>query len=184
MTGTRIRLALATVAVVAGVTIITACAQPGAPAAGRPVSSAPVAAGDGPSASATMICQPEAEAEIAAALGVKTSQQPTPSWQDHVYTCRYEYPTGAMVLSVKELSDEATTTAYFTAAQHGLPTVTALKVLGQTAFAGPDGSLFVRKDFKVLHVDVGALPDHLGQFTRADAAFTVAAVIMSCWTGA
>jgi hypothetical protein len=45
--------------------------------------------------------------------------------------------------------------------------------------------MYVRKDFKVLHVDVSALPDRIGpqRHTRADAAFTVAAVIMSCWTG-
>jgi hypothetical protein len=38
----------------------------------------------------------------------------------------------------------------------------------------------------VLHADIAAaLPDHFGQppRTRADAAFTVAAVILSCWTG-
>jgi hypothetical protein len=49
----------------------------------------------------------------------------------------------------------------------------------------PDGSLYVRKDLTILHVDVSQLPDHIGDppYTRADAAFTVAAVIMSCWTG-
>lgn len=37
----------------------------------------------------------------------------------------------------------------------------------------------------VLHIDVSALPAHIGKppRTRADAAFTVAQVILSCWTG-
>jgi hypothetical protein len=145
-------------------------------------------AGDGPSVSAAMICQPEATGEIAIALGAPTSKQPVGTWQaqDHEYSCRFDYATGFMVLSVKEMSDVAATDAYFTAAQKGLPSTTPLKVLGQTAFEGPDGSLYVRKDFKVLHVDVAGLPDHFGQqsITRADVAFRAAAAVMSCWTGA
>jgi hypothetical protein len=90
-----------------------------------------------------------------------------------------------MVLSIAELPDQAATTAYYTAAQRNLPNATPEQVLGQQGFAGPDGSMYVRKDFKVLHVDVSALPDRVGPrpYSRADAAFTVAAVIMSCWTG-
>jgi hypothetical protein len=145
-------------------------------------------AGDGPSVSAAMICQPEATGEIAVALGAPTSKQPVGTWQaqDHMYSCRFDYPTGFMVLSVKEMSDVAATDAYFTAAQKSLASSTPLKVLGQTAFEGPDGSLYVRKDFKVLHVDVAGLPDHFGQqsITRADVAFRAAAAVMSCWTGA
>lgn len=47
------------------------------------------------------------------------------------------------------------------------------------------GSLYVRKDFKILRVDVAAPPDHIDQppYARADAAFTLAAVMMTCWTG-
>jgi hypothetical protein len=132
-----------------------------------------------------MICQPDAADEIASAIGVQTSKPPTPGWSDHVYSCRYQYPSGVMVLSIKELPDEAATTAYYTAAQRNLPNSTPQQVLGQQAFAGPDGSIYVRKDFKILHVDVSALPDRIGpqSRSRADAAFTVAAVIMSCWTG-
>jgi hypothetical protein len=132
-----------------------------------------------------MICQPEAADEIASALGVQTSTPPTSSWSNQVYSCRYQYPSGVMALSIKELPDEAATTAYYTAAQHSLPNFTPEQVLGQQGFSGPDGSIYVRKDFKVLHVDVSALPDHIGPrpHSRADAAFTVAALIMSCWTG-
>jgi hypothetical protein len=132
-----------------------------------------------------MICQPEAENEIYAALGVQPSQPPTPTWADHLYSCRYVYKSAVMVLSVRELSDAAATSAYYTSVQNSLSSHVSTNVLGQDAFTGPDGSIFVRKDFKVLHVDVAGLPDRFGQppYTRADAAFTVAAVIMSCWTG-
>lgn len=132
-----------------------------------------------------MICEPEAADEIAAALGVKTSQPPTATWADQVYTCRYTYSVGTMVLSIKELPDEAATTAFYTTAQDSLPSHTAILVLGQNGFVGPDGSTYVRKDFKVLQVDVGKLPDSFGKppTSRSDAAFLVAAVIMGCWTG-
>jgi hypothetical protein len=175
-----IRLAIAMAVLVAGG---VACSQPARGTSAQPAHAA--AGGDGPSESATMICQPEATGEVAIALGVKTTTQPTASWVDHVYSCRYVYPDGVMVLSVKELPDEAATTAYVSAAQHGLPSYTAVRVLGQDGFAGPDGSLYVRKDFKVLQVDVSALPETVGQpaRSRANAAFIVAAVIMTCWTG-
>jgi hypothetical protein len=187
VTKTPIRLAVATAVLVAGAATASACSHAGAAAtAGQaPSGHAAAATGDGPSVSATMICAPDATGGIAVALGIPTSSEPAGSWSDHVYSCRYVYPNGVMVLSVKELPDAAATNAYYTAAQNSLPSFTALEVLGLSGFSGPDGSVYVRKDFKVLHVDVAALPDHIGQppRTRADAAFTVAAVIMSCWNG-
>jgi hypothetical protein len=156
-------------------------ASPAAAATG----SATAASGSGPSEPAKMICEPEAADEIAAALGVKPSQPPTATWADQVYTCRYTYSVGTMVLSIKELPDEAATTAFYTTAQDSLPSHTAILVLGQNGFVGPDGSTYVRKDFKVLQVDVSKLPDSFGKppTSRSDAAFLVAAVIMGCWTG-
>jgi hypothetical protein len=179
-----IRLAVATAALVLSVMTLDACSSPAAAPAPPPAHQA-AAAGDAPSESAKMICEPEAVGEVAVALGVRTSAVPAGTWSDHVYSCKYVYPDGVMVLSVKELTDEASTTAYYTAAQQGLARTTQMNVLGQTGFAGPDGSLYVRKDFKVLHVDVAGLPQRIGQagYSRADAAFRVAAVVMSCWTG-
>jgi hypothetical protein len=157
-----------------------------APAVSRSPSPATAStSGDAPSASARMICESEAAQEIYAALGVQPSQPPTPNWTDHLYSCRYVYPFGTMVLSIKELSDAALTTAYYASLQNSLANHTTTQVLGQPAFVGPDGSIVVRKDFKVLHVDVSGVTDQFGvpPHPRADAAFNVAAVIMSCWTG-
>jgi hypothetical protein len=184
VTTSPFRLAVASAALVAGMMAVNACSSPSAPPSRPPAHQA--AAGDAPSDSAKMICEPDAVGEVAVALGVRTSAMPVGTWSDHVYSCKYVYPDGVMVLSVKELTDEASTTAYYTAAQQALASSTSMKVLTQPAFAGPDGSLYVRKDFKVLHVDVAGLPEHLGQggYSRADAAFRVAAAIMSCWTGA
>src|SRR5690349_15767906 len=108
---------MATVVLLAGA---AACSRPAAgPRPGPPAHAAP--AGDGPSESAAMICQPEATGEVAIALGVKTTTMPTATWVDHVYSCRYAYADGVMVLSVKELADDAAVTAYVTAARSALP---------------------------------------------------------------
>jgi hypothetical protein len=46
-----------------------------------------------------------------------------------------------MVLSVKELPDEAATTAYYTTAQRRKPTYTPLQVQGLERIRRPDGSI-------------------------------------------
>jgi hypothetical protein len=60
-----------------------------------------------------MVCQAEVRGEIAQALGVKETRV-VPTWNKnrHLYSCAYVYPNGKIVLSVKELSNEAETTAY------------------------------------------------------------------------
>jgi hypothetical protein len=133
-----------------------------------------------------MVCAPEAQQEIWTALGVQTSGPPTSTWTDRVYACRYPYPSGSIVLSVKDLPDAAATTAYYTGLQHTFGANAPLKDLGEAADAAPDGSVIVRKDFRVLHVDVSGLPAQFGQPARARsfAAYDVALVIMTCWTGA
>jgi len=43
----------------------------------------------------------------------------------------------------------------------------------------------VRKDYKVLLVDVTHIPEHLvPAMRRSDVGINIGAVIMSCWTGA
>jgi hypothetical protein len=57
---------------------------------------------------------------------------------------------------------------------------------GQGAFITTNGSVIVRKDYKVLDVDVSQLPQKFGQppQDRSNVALSVAATVMSCWTGA
>lgn len=79
----------------------------------------------------------------------------------------------------------AETLAYF----HGLGTqlgvVKTLPNLGQGAFQTDNGSVVVRKDWKVLLVDPTRLPAHFGNppTTSADVAVTVAVLILGCWAG-
>ena len=147
--------------------------------------SGPRPAGANPSASAQMICQHEAQKDIAYAFGVHTATPVSPAWIAHLYSCRYVYPFGTMTVSVKELTDRATTTGYYDSLKNRLGTQQNLGGLGQGGFSAPNGNVVVRKDYKVLDVDVSGMPLQFGSppIRRSDAAITVASTIMGCWTG-
>jgi hypothetical protein len=135
-----------------------------------------------PSQAARMVCEQEAQNDIAIRIGVTVNQPVVPLWSDDAYSCRYSYPSGSFVLSVKEFPDLAGATTYLDSVR--VPR-TAVSGLGDAAFTVSDGSVFVRKDTKVLHVDAGALPDPFGRppVSRAEVARGIATVIMGCWSG-
>jgi hypothetical protein len=142
-------------------------------------------AGKNPSISAKMICQSEAVNEIADAIEVKTTRVTTPTWVDHVYSCTYVYPHGSIVLSVKEMSSAAETTAYFNSLAKKYGNKQAINGLAQGAFLTPGDDVVVRKNYKVLFVDVkGIAANFEPAMKRSDVAVNVASAIMSCWTGA
>ena len=131
-----------------------------------------------------MVCASDAQREITRVLGV-SAHVATPSWVGHLYSCRYEYPDGAFVLSVKELSSWPQTYSYFHSLGRVMGDTGALGNLGQGAFTASDGSVVVRKDWKVLLVDIAPLPGQFGKppTSRADVAYTVASIILGCWAG-
>jgi hypothetical protein len=135
-----------------------------------------------------MICEPEAANEIySQATGVKTIKPFQPTWVDHVYACDYVYPNGAVMrLSVKEMSSADETTAYFDSLAQKLGKVKDSPAVGQGAFTTKNGSFVVRKDYKVLLVDVSKLPAQFGvpPDTRENVAINTGVTIMGCWTGA
>jgi hypothetical protein len=145
----------------------------------------PLPAGKSPSLIAEMVCRPKAQSEIAAALGVASARVSPPTWVDHLYSCGYEYADGVMTLSVKELSSWAQTLAYFRGLERQFGKVRSLANLGQGAFIENDGSVVVRKDWKVLIVDITGLPDQFGvpPTSSGEVAVTVADVILGCWDG-
>ena len=140
-----------------------------------------------PSASAKMICETEAQNDIyQSATGVKTTSITVPTWTDHVYSCTYVYPGGVKIgLSVKEVSNETETTAYFDSLATSMDKQKDIPGLGEGAFQTADGSVVVRKDYKVLTIDVSKLPDQFGvpAASRGDVAINVGATVMGCWTG-
>ncbi len=144
-------------------------------------------AGSQPSLSARMICADEGAREIAATVGTETVRPRVGRWHEHLYSCDYAYRDGrVMALSVKELSSAAETIAYFDALGRRLGRMRSLQGLGQDAYQTSNGATVVRKDYRVLLVDVSRLPAQFGtpSSPRADVSLSVAATIMGCWTGA
>jgi hypothetical protein len=115
----------------------------------------------------------------------ETASVTTPTWADHVYSCQYNYPRGSLALSVKELSSWPETLAYFHGLGSQLGVAKTLPNVGQGAFQTTNGSVVVRKDWKVLLVDPTRLPAQFGNppTTASDIAVTVAVVILGCWAG-
>jgi hypothetical protein len=139
-----------------------------------------------PSASAKMICTHKTQTELASVLGVHTTQPVVPTWANHLYSCQYTYHNAVMVLSVKELSSKTQTDAYFSSLAHRLGQSQRPSPIDRGAFfTTKNRSAVVRKDYKVLLVNITGLPAHFGAppQTRADIAIKVAATILDCWTG-
>jgi hypothetical protein len=163
----------------AGIVVVTGLAT-------LPVTSgalAPRPAGARPSKIARMVCAPEAVEKIDQIVGQKAVVADK-SWVEHLYSCDYRYRSGTMVLSVKELSSGAQTTAYFNSLAKTLGKKMVLGGLGQGAFEVRNGSVVVRKDWKVLVVDTSGLPRQLtAASTTNNVALAVASGIMGCWDG-
>jgi hypothetical protein len=157
---------------------IAGCGSPTAPAR------APQPAGKSPSEIARMVCAPKAAGEIAQVVGAKASVA-TPTWAGHLYSCGYQYSEGTMVLSVKELSSWTQTYAYFDQLARTLHKTIPILGIGQGAFSVRDGSVVVRKDWKILLVDTSGLRGNVGSppTTPGEVALNVAAVILGCWAG-
>lgn len=132
-----------------------------------------------------MVCAATAQTDIASSIGV-TATVSTPTWVDHVYSCKYTYAGGLITLAVKELDNTAETTKAYTGFAASLGRRPDVVSFGQGAFITRNGSVIVRKDFKVLDVDVSQLPLKFGVplQDRSNVALSIAATVMSCWTGA
>ncbi len=144
----------------------------------------PLPAGPHPSTISRMICRPETETKLEGVVGVSAAVS-RPTWVQHLYSCDYRYANGTMVLSVKEVSSWRQTMAYFAMVAKTLGKVTNLPNLGQGAFQGHAGSVVVRKDWKILLVNVADLPNRFGSppASANEVAASVAAAILSCWSG-
>lgn len=167
--------------------LVSACGSPGLPAdSGTTGAPTAAVAADGPSEPARMVCTEEAQGDIKTLVGVDPVRVETPTWTDGLYSCRYTYADGAFVLSVKDLPDAAATTAYYDGLAAQLGHARDLSALGEGAFATSDGSVVVRKDTKVLLVDISPLPAMFGRpaVTAPDAGLLVANAILGCWVGA
>lgn len=184
--------------------LLAGCAQPAAgtsatgPSAQAPTAApaaAPVAAptanlganqADAPSKQAELVCQPEAQEDIEELIGVEPTKVGPLAYADHVATCRYAYPNGAFTLSVQDLPDDITTTRAYEALAAKLGKLDSIDLPDADAFSTTDGSVVLRKDTKVMLVDVAQLPATFGDppTPRADTARLVMKAVLGCWTEA
>jgi hypothetical protein len=132
-----------------------------------------------------MICAAEARTDLATSLGIAASTVTTPTWVDHVYSCQYVYPNASIGLALKELDNARATSHYFDGLGQQLGRTESL-AMGQGAFYTSTGSIVVRKDWKVLYIDVSRLPTAFGQnsLDHRKTAVSVAFVLLGCWVGA
>ncbi len=131
-----------------------------------------------------MVCGADAQEKFATILGVKAVVT-APTWTGHLYSCRYAYPSGYFTLSVKELSSWGQTLGYYRRLRSGLGVDSTFPKLGQGGYSTRDGSVVVRKDWKVLLVDDTGLPAEFGNppTSPGNVAVIVANVILGCWDG-
>lgn len=141
------------------------------------------AASADPSISAKMVCAKEAVDDINTVLA-ENAKVSTPTWVDHVYSCDYVYPEGKLTLHVKEVSSPEETEAYYNSLVDKYGKKQELQGLGDGAFVTKDGNVVVRKDYKILLIDVSKLPKNFAGDTSENDAINVAATIMGCWVGA
>jgi hypothetical protein len=182
--GPGLRAAGLVVAVLA-LLVTAGCSSGGSnPPATLQSSRRPLPAGPVPSEIAKMVCKPKAQREINETLGVHASVS-TPTWIDHAYSCFYRYPDGEFEMTVKELSSWPQTLGYFADIARDQGRSTSIPNLGQGAYQTANGSAVVRKDWKILTVDISGLPPQFGKppTSRGDVAVTVADLILACWAG-
>ena len=86
---------------------------------------------------------------------------------------------------MNELSSWSQTFTYFRGLATQLQKTNLVPNLGQGGYETRDGSVVVRKDWKVLLVNISDLPAQFGELPApaANVALTIANVILGCWSG-
>ncbi|MCU1453122.1 MAG: hypothetical protein JWN46_1268 [Acidimicrobiales bacterium] len=132
-----------------------------------------------------MVCLPEVQKELAAALSVPATAPVVGHWVAPDYSCTYRFPNGSIRLVVRDVASKPAAAAYLAelVRQHGR--ASSVNVGADDAVLLKDGSLAARKDRHVLFVDVSGLPPRFGSppMPRDQVAYSVGGVIMSCWKG-
>jgi hypothetical protein len=139
----------------------------------------------GPPATALMVCSQDISSKVVQVLSLDAPPPTRSAWDGSLYTCAYDLPMGAMVLSVQVRSDKAAAGAAFDADRTRRGQNNTLPGLGERAFGTPDGVTVVLKDDQVLTVDATALPEVFGSNDqhRTDLANEIASDVLGCWTG-
>ncbi len=140
-----------------------------------------------PSDSARLVCGPEIGGDIGKLAGLSSAPKGTATWVDHLYTCTYQLPAGPLVLSVKDLTNQASGLAYFRSLRDTLDKTRmlgGLENLGLPAYESTDGHVVFLKDGKTLDIDASALTGGVGRHnaTPSEVAYEVGTDVIGCWS--
>ena len=140
---------------------------------------------DVPSPQAEMVCLPEAQQDIQDIIGVVPTAVGPIQYANHTSTCRYAYSNGAFTLVVQDLPNDITTTRTYEAHAGKLGRVEKIDLPDAEAYTTNDGSIVLRRDTKVMLVDVTQLPGTFGNppSPRGDAARLIMKAVLNCWVG-
>lgn len=140
----------------------------------------------GPSDAALMVCGDQPMDRLTSILDLDSKPHTVNNWADSTFTCTYHLTEGALEISVREATDQASARTYFDAMQalaKNAKPIQGLANLGFPAFETADGSAVFQKDNFVLQVDATDLPATLGpeSLTRNALAYQLSTTILACW---
>jgi hypothetical protein len=141
----------------------------------------------GPSQAARMVCSKEIRDAVTRTFELTQAPRTTDDWSHQVFTCRYRLPGGPLIMSVQDATNERAGRAYFASLRSrltGAQDIEGVESFGFPAFETPDGNVAFVKDGKTLRVDASDLTKASlpADFSRAEAAYGVAAAVIGCWT--
>jgi hypothetical protein len=146
------------------------------------------AGGSGPpSETASMICGSEVRDAVRRVLQLGRAPMGLHAWSHRTYTCSYPLARGDLRLTVKDLDAAGPGRAWFDRLRGrltGASRIVGLASFGFPAFETPGGDVVFIKDHKTLWVDATrvAASDLPPGTDRQDAAYSVAAAVIACWT--
>ena len=140
---------------------------------------------DVPSPQAEMVCQRRPSRTSRTSSGSSATAVGPIQYANHTSTCRYAYPNGAFTLVVQDLPNDITTTRTYEALAGKLGRVEKIDLPDAEAYTTNDGSIVLRRDTKVMLVDVTQLPGTFGNppSPRGDAARLIMKAVLNCWVG-
>jgi hypothetical protein len=143
----------------------------------------------GPSRAAAMMCSNEIRSVVQRTFHLAHPPTPARRWSATNLTlaCSYRLPSGTLRMTVQDAPNERTGRPYYQRLRGDLTGATPIRgvqSLGFPALETRSGSVIFLKDGKTLRVDASDIVAHglPAGFTRAEAAYAVAAAVIACWS--
>ena len=141
-----------------------------------------------PSKSAKMVCQKEVarrDRVERSASQRRGSRRPPGTRPQHLYSCTYVYPEREdRAVGEGDVERDGDHRVLQQHREEVTAPIQSLIGLGQGAWVLKNSDVVVRKDYKVLLVNVEGIPAQFSPLMKSsDAAINIASVIMGCWKG-